>query len=125
MRTLILATVLGAAFLQHADEKVYKIGDPGVTAPVVTYSKKPNYTDDAMRRKVQGTVILTAVVKTDGTVRDNVQVVQSLDPDLDAQAVKAAKLWTFTPGTKDDTPVNVFVRIELTFTLRSDQRGKI
>jgi TonB family protein len=119
MRMLILAAVLGTTVLaQQSDEKVYKVGDPGVTTPVLTHDVKPNYTGDAMRRKVSGTIVLAAVVKTDGTVRDDVQVIEPLDPDLDAEAVKVVKLWTFKPGTKDDKPVNVSVRIELTFTYR-------
>ena len=48
----------------------------------------PQYTSDAMRAKVQGTVLLECVVRPDGSVGD-VQVVRSLDPTfgLDQQAV--------------------------------------
>jgi protein TonB len=116
---LILAAVLGIGVLgQQSGEKVHKVADPGVNPPVLTHEVKPNYTGDAMRRKVEGKVVLVVVVKTDGTVRDDVEVVQSLDPDLDSEAVKAAKQWTFKPGTKDDKPVNVSVHIEMTFTMR-------
>lgn len=85
---------------------------------MLTHSEKANYTGGAMRRKVEGTLVLAAVVKTNGTVRDDVRVIESLDPDLDAEALKAAKQWTFKPGTKDDKPVNVSVLLEMTFTLR-------
>jgi TonB family protein len=119
MRMLMLAAVLGTAVLaQQSDEKVYKVEDPGVTAPVVTRDVKPHYTSDAIRRKVSGKVVLGAVVKTDGAVRDDVRVIESLDPDLDAEAVRVLKLWTFKPGTKDDKPVNVSVWIEMTFVYR-------
>jgi TonB family protein len=119
MRMLILAAVLGTTVLaKPSDDTVYKVGDPGVTTPVLTHDVKPNYTGDAMRRKVTGTIVLAAVVKTDGTVRDDVQVVEPLDPDLDAEAVRVVKLWTFKPGIKDDKPVNVSVRVDLTFTLK-------
>jgi TonB family protein len=117
MRILILAAVFGTTVLAlQSDEKVYKVGDPGVTAPVLRHWVKPNYTGDAMRRKVSGRIVLAAVVKTDGTVRDDVQVIDPLDPDLDVAGVKVVKLWTFKPGTKDDKPVNVSVRIELAFS---------
>jgi TonB family protein len=116
---LILAAVLGTTVCaQQSDERVYKVGDPGVTTPVLTHDVKPNYTADAMKRKVSGKVVLGAVVKTDGAVRDDVQVIESLDPDLDAEAVRVLKLWTFKPGTKDDKPVNVSVLIEMTFVYR-------
>ena len=68
-----------------------------------------------MRAKIEGTVSLSCVVETDGTVRD-VTVVTSLDPALDEQAILAARKWRFQPGTKDGKPVRVRVTIELTFT---------
>ena len=46
-------------------------------------------------------------------------MIEFLFPDLDAEAVRVLKLWTFLPGTKDDKPVNVSVRIELTFVYRA------
>ncbi len=120
MRTLILAAILGIAAVlpQQSADKAYQTSDPGVKPPMLVHEVKPTYTADAMRRKVQGKVALRVVVTTDGTLRDDVEVVESLDPDLDAQAVTAAKQWTFKPGTKDDKPVNVSVMIEMTFTLR-------
>ena len=51
MRLLILVAILGTSVLaQQAEEKVYKAGDPGVTAPKVTHEVNPNYTDEASRR---------------------------------------------------------------------------
>jgi TonB family protein len=80
---------------------------------------KPAYTAEAMRAKIQGTVIVECVVLPDGTVGD-VQVVKSLDPTfgLDQEAVKAAKQWRFIPGRRNGQPVAVLITIELTFTLR-------
>jgi protein TonB len=91
----------------------------GVSFPIKLREVRPNYTSDAMRAKVQGTVLLQCVVKQDGTVGD-VQVIRSLDPTfgLDSEAVKAAKQWLFRPGMRLGEPVPVVVTIELTFTLR-------
>jgi periplasmic protein TonB len=96
----------------------YRPGN-GVTTPRVVREVRPAYTSDAMRAKVQGTVLLECVVKEDGSVGD-VQVVRSLDPTfgLDAEAIKAARNWRFQPGTRLGQPVPVLVTIELTFTLR-------
>jgi beta-lactamase regulating signal transducer with metallopeptidase domain len=41
--------------------------DPGVTLPKVISEVKPQYTPEAMQAKIEGTVIMTAVVRTDGT----------------------------------------------------------
>jgi periplasmic protein TonB len=97
---------------------VYRPGN-GVTLPRVVREVKPQYTSDAMRAKVQGTVLLECVVRPDGNVSD-VQVVRSLDSTfgLDQEAIKAAKQWRFVPGTRQGEPVAVLVTIELTFTLR-------
>jgi protein TonB len=97
---------------------VYRPGN-GVTLPRVLHEERPQYTSDAMRAKVQGTVLLECVVNPDGSVGE-VQVVRSLDPTfgLDQQAVSAARKWRFAPGTRMGQPVSVLVTIELTFTLR-------
>jgi TonB family protein len=101
-----------------ARSQVYKVGDEGVTTPVVVKAVRPQYTADAKARGVQGTVEVTAIVKADGTVDDDVRVIRSLDTDLDQQAIIATRQWTFKPGTKDGKPVSVQANIELTFTLR-------
>jgi protein TonB len=96
----------------------YRPGN-GVLLPKPLREVKPQYTADAMRAKVQGTVLLECVVLPDGTV-GKVEVVRSLDSafGLDQEAIKAAKQWRFAPGTRFGEPVAVLVTIELTFTLR-------
>lgn len=115
---LPLSAASALRFSRQSDSSVHNVTDSGVTSPVLVHEVKPQYTDDAKERKVQGTVELEEVITTDGTVRDDVRVIKSLDPDLDAQAVTAAKQWLFKPGTKDGKPVNVMVRIEMSFTLK-------
>jgi len=90
----------------------------GVTAPKVTKEVRVGYTPDAMRAKVQGGVVLEAVVRADGTVGE-VRVMRSLDTryGLDDEAVKALKQWQFTPGQKDGAAVPVVVQVEMTFTI--------
>ncbi|MBI2189341.1 MAG: energy transducer TonB [Acidobacteria bacterium] len=97
---------------------VYRPGS-GVVNPRLVREVKPQYTADAMRAKIQGTVLLECIILPDGSV-GRVDVVKSLDPTfgLDAEAVKAAKQWRFVPGTRFGEPVAVLVTIELTFTLR-------
>jgi periplasmic protein TonB len=91
----------------------------GIELPRVIREVKPQYTADAMRAKIQGTVFLEAVVQTDGTV-GQIQISRSLDRTfgLDAKAIEAVRQWRFVPGTRFGEPVPVLVTIELTFTLR-------
>ena len=109
---------LGAGFGGGTGGGAYRPGN-GVTLPRVIREVRPQYTSDAMRAKVQGTVLLECVVNKDGTVGD-VQVVRSLDSafGLDQEAIKAAKQWRFAPGSRLGEPVSVLITIELTFTLR-------
>jgi periplasmic protein TonB len=97
---------------------VYRPGN-GVTLPRLLREVKPDYTTDAMRAKVQGTVLLECVVNINGEV-EQIKVVRSLDQTfgLDQQAIKAAKQWRFAPATRLGQPVAVLVTIELSFTLR-------
>jgi TonB family protein len=91
----------------------------GITLPRVVREVKPAYTADAMRAKVQGSVWLECIVMPDGSVGE-VKVTRSLDPifGLDQEAIKAAKMWRFSPGMRQGEPVPVIITIELTFTLR-------
>lgn len=109
---------LGAGTGGGAGGGVYRPGS-GVTVPEVLKEVRPQYTADAMRAKVQGTVLLECIVMPDGTVGD-VRVTRSLDSvfGLDQEAIKAARQWRFKPGMRQGEPVPVIVTIELTFTLR-------
>ena len=91
----------------------------GVVLPRLVKEVKPDYTLEAKRERIQGTVLLEAVVRRDGTVGE-VRVKRSLDPQfgLDQQAVNALKKWQFAPGTKDGVAVPVLVEIEMRFTLK-------
>jgi len=117
----ILVVLAAAALLvplsAFQNRTVYHLGDPGVKAPSVTYKVNPSYTPEAKAAKIQGTVTLSMVVDTLGRA-DDIQVTQSLDPGLDANAVAAVSQWLFTPGTKDDQSVDVGVVIEINFKLQ-------
>jgi len=97
---------------------VYRPGN-GITLPQLVREVKPQYTSDAMRAKIQGTVLVECVVRQDGSVGD-AHVIRSLDSTfgLDEAALAAARQWRFRPGTRMGEPVPVLVTIELTFTLR-------
>ena len=97
--------------------RIYEKGEPGVKMPIVVSEVRPVYTAETMRAKISGSVVLSCVVETDGTIRE-ATVETPLHPVLDEQAVLAAKQWRFTPGTKDGKPVRVRVPLILTFTLR-------
>jgi TonB family protein len=90
----------------------------GVTAPRAIVEVKPSYTADALRDKIQGTVVVEAIVRADG-MPGNIRVIRSLDPrGLDEQAVVAVGRWRFEPGRLGGRPVDVLVHVELQFIIR-------
>lgn len=103
-----------AEFLKGA----YLSTDTDVIVPAALRQVTPQYTSDAMRAKLQGVVVIQAVVAADGTV-DRARVTQSLDSQmgLDDAALMAAKRWLFKPGTKDGKAVPVAVTLTLQFRL--------
>ena len=107
-----------AAGYAQEPSRVYQPGD-GVTVPVLVREVKPEYTSEARKARIHGTVTMDVVVLEDGTVGE-VKVTRSLDEEygLDQEAVKAVKQWRFRPGTKDGKPVPVRVNIDMTFTLK-------
>ena len=95
---------------------VHRMEEDGMKAPVPVYRLPPSYTLEARKAKIQGSVLVTAVVNEQGRVED-IQVIQSLDPGLDANAIACVTQWLFKPGTKDDQPVDVAVTIQVNFKL--------
>jgi TonB family protein len=91
----------------------------GVTFPRVLHQVQPEYTPEAIRAKVEGSVLLQAVVRTHG-VPEDISVVRSLDQKygLDQQAIAAVRQWRFSPGERNGRPVPVLVQIEIKFALR-------
>ncbi|HUK35240.1 MAG TPA: energy transducer TonB [Vicinamibacterales bacterium] len=96
---------------------VYRPGG-SVTTPRVITQVKPKYTEDALVRRIQGTVVLEMIVTREGTPAA-IAVVRSLDPGgLDGAAVDAAKQWRFEPGRLAGTPVDVLVTLMLDFRIQ-------
>lgn len=95
---------------------VFRVGG-GVSPPTVLSRVEPQYSEEARKARYQGTVILEAIVRRDGTV-DIQRVVRSLGFGLDENAIQALKQWRFRPGTRNGVPVDVSLNIEVNFNLR-------
>ena len=77
-----------------------------LTAPEATQKVDPAYPLELMRRNVQGTVMLYAVIRNDGSV-SNVRVLRSVDDQLDQYARAALARWHFRPATKNGAAVDL------------------
>jgi TonB family protein len=107
---LTLALIAGA---QPADEPVYDLG-PGISPPRVIHQVTPKSSGTPDGFRVSGIVLVGLVVDSGGAPR-NVHVVQSLDKELDHNALDAVMQWRFEPARKGDHPVAVRVTIEIRF----------
>jgi TonB family protein len=94
---------------------VYRVGG-GVSPPSVLYKVDPDYSAEALRAKLSGSVMISLVVDSDGRAR-NIRVVRGLGLGLDGKAAEAVARWRFRPGTKDGYPVSVQATIEVNFRL--------
>lgn len=92
-------------------------GTGGYGYPVCLYCPRADYSDAAMKVKVQGVVVLEAVITADGRVTD-VHVAKGLGFGLDEKAVEAVRTWRLTPARgPDGKPAAVRAPIEVTFAL--------
>lgn len=118
-RVLLVVPTSTAVFESEFARGVARAGEAGVTAPKLVNRAIARYSEAAKQAKVHGEVIVECVVQAGGMVGP-VRVIKSLDKvhGLDGEAVIAAKLQTFEPGTKDGRPIPVVVLLTFNFTLR-------
>jgi len=98
-----------------APSGVFHVGG-GVTAPVLLARTDPEYTEEDRQARVQGTVTLYVQVSPEGKA-ENMRVLRSVSPGLDAKAIEAVSQWKFKPGMKDGKPVPVQASVEVNFRL--------
>ena len=85
------------------------------------YKRKPDYSVKPRDAGMQGVVLLSLVVGTDGVPRD-IRVVRPLRYDLDQNAIHTLSTWRFTPAKKKGKPVPVEAGVRLDFRLLESPR---
>jgi TonB family protein len=88
----------------------------GVTAPTLLSKVEPDYSEEARKARLQGTVVLRIEVNTRGQAQ-NISVRQSLGLGLDDRAMEAVKRWRFNPGRVNGKPAVVVAYVEVNFRL--------
>lgn len=88
------------------------------TPPQPISTARATYPPLARQRRVEGTVILRALVDENGTVQE-VQVLRGVRPDLgiDNAAATALRAWRFRPATKDGVRVKAWYTTSMPFQL--------
>jgi protein TonB len=108
---LLIAIATGSAQQPKPEEPIYRIGKE-TKAPRPISTPQPDFSANAKRGKLDGVVVVTGYVGTDGNFHD-AKILRSIgDSVLDAKVLAAVKKWTFHPCTRDDKPVNCTMNIE-------------
>ncbi|MBI4903629.1 MAG: energy transducer TonB [Acidobacteria bacterium] len=84
--------------------------------PAVLYQIEPEFSEEARKARVEGTVVLVVEVDEQGRAQ-NIQLRRSLGLGLDERAIEAVKKWRFRPATQNGKPVRHPALIEVHFHL--------
>lgn len=94
---------------------------PGGTAALLEYLRTNiKYPQDCRENHIQGRVLVTFVVETDGSIT-NANVVRGVDPSLDAEALRVILgMPQWKPGKQRGNAVRVQYTVPITFRLSED-----
>ncbi len=101
--------------------QVARVGQVGVEPPVIVKRIQPEYPAMGYKIRMQGFVILEAVLRKDGKI-DNIKVLRGLGKGkfgFEEEAVKALKKWQFLPGKVNDKPSDVMMTLKVDFAIKT------
>jgi protein TonB len=87
----------------------------GVTSGLLVKRIQPNYPPLARQARIQGTVVLHAVISKEGAI-ENLTLVSG-HPMLAPAAIDAVKQWRYKPYLLNGEPVEVDTEVQVNFTL--------
>lgn len=86
------------------------------TPPKLIQNVMPEFSTEARKKKIQGIVIVSALVTEDGEPVD-LRLEKSLGYGLDEKALQAVSQYRFKPAMRDGSPVRERVTVEVNFKL--------
>jgi TonB family protein len=95
--------------------KVFSGKDVNSKARVLS-KPEPQYTEEARKNQITGTVVLRAVFTSGGQVT-GIKAVSGLPYGLTERAIAAARQIKFVPATKDGRAVSMYIQLEYNFNL--------
>jgi periplasmic protein TonB len=108
---------LGDGGISGVGHDGHPAGYGGYGRPECLYCPNAQFSDEAVKAKYQGVVMVNALITPDGRATD-IQVIKSLGLGLDENAVAAVKTWRFKPARgPDGKPAAVEQTIEVEFRL--------
>lgn len=88
-----------------------------LVGPIPLRKVDPKYPPELRTSHVDGEVILYAIIRKDGSV-DSIQLVHSVDSNLDANAMEALAQWKFRPAERRGEPVDLEAVVHIPFRSR-------
>lgn len=92
-----------------------------VMKPVKLSGEAPQYSEIAKEARIQGTVILEAIIDKNGDVT-RVRPIKSLPLELTDNAIAAVKTWKYEPATLEGKPVSVYYQLTINFRLNGKKK---
>jgi TonB family protein len=85
-----------------------------VSKPVKVYAPPPVYTEEARKQRLQGVVIVEAIIDQEGCVNQD-HILKGLPQGLGRAALAAVEKWVFEPAFLDGQPVKVYYTLTINF----------
>ena len=90
-----------------------------LTAPSAIVKVDPKYAPEVVREKLEGVVILFAILRKEGTIDgESVRVIRKLDSRLDLSAREALLNWKFKPSQRNGIAVDIQMEVSIPFYFR-------
>jgi TonB family protein len=102
---------------QDGAEPLKVVGD--VTRPEILVNSGPLYTEAARKARVEGKVIVEAIIDRDGSIK-NVNTLQGQPMGLSLSAMEAVCGWRFKPATRKGEPVKVYYVLTVSFSVQKE-----
>jgi TonB family protein len=118
-----LTSASGSWILNFAELKEPNLGGENaavasdLAGPVPLRKVDPKYPPELRASHVDGEVILYAIIRKDGRV-DSIQLVHSVDPRLDSNAMEALAQWKFQAAENHGEPVDLEAVVYIPFRSR-------
>jgi len=91
---------------------------PGeLVTPEAIHKVDPAYPAELIADKVEGMVVLYAIIRADGSVSD-VRVLEGFNDELNSSAMSALARWQFRPAMKNGQPVDIEAVVQIPFKVR-------
>jgi protein TonB len=103
-----------------SDGEPDRAAQPALTPPSATVKIDPRYPPEVIRERVEGIVILYAILRKDGNIEgESIRIIRKLDTRLDQSAREALLNWKFKPSLKNGVSVDIQMEVSIPFYLRS------